>query len=476
MAIWSRSQEQSAGGLVVAAMGPQRTVRHLSEVLEDRPQESTLAFILFILTNATLFLRPAEIFPDIKSLPIYLGFIVGTLLLSAKGLQNQLRTASLKRNPITICVLGVFVAVIMSHIPRFYLSGIKNSGVEFGKVIIYYLLLVEVVDSPSRFRKFLLAVTLCCLLMVGMCLVDYLKWIDFEFLTHLEMRNGTIAATGEMEWVWRMRGIGIFNDPNDISMVIVATGVLSTYFLTDKRFGLLRFLWLIPIITQFSALVCTRSRGGLLATGGAAFALFLTKFGRKTAITFALMGVLAVGLLAGRQGNIDLGGGTGQERVQKWRDGIVALQSPNLLLGIGHGFYADVAGLVAHNSFVHTYVELGLFGGTLFFGCFFLPAWTLYRMSTAGVRIPHPELDRFRPYLFSLIAGWCVGMLSLSRAYVVPTYMIIGISSAYIAIANRQFNPPRALLFWNKRLAKRLFFTSMGFFAMIYIFVVLVAR
>ena len=31
---------------------------------------------------------------------------------------------------------------------------------------------------------------------------------------------------------------------------------------------------------------------------------------------------------------------------------------------------ADLAGLVAHNSFVHAYVELGFLGGTFFFGCF----------------------------------------------------------------------------------------------------------
>lgn len=476
MSIWSRSGQRSSDGLIVAAMGPRRTVSHLTDVLPDRPQESTIAFVLFILVNATLFLRPAEIFPDIKSLPIYEFFILATLALSAKGIQEQLRIVSLKRNPITVCVLGVLVAIVLSQATRFYLGGIKNSGTEFLKIVIYYILLVEVVDTPERFKRFLAAVTACALLMVAMCVVDYVDWIDFEFLTHLEMRNGTTAATGEMEWVWRMRGIGIFNDPNDISMVIVAVGVLSTYFMTDRRLGLIRFVWLLPLAMQVTALICTRSRGGLLAAGGAAFALFLTRFGRKTAITFGLLAVLTVGLLAGRQGNIDLGGGTGQERVQKWRDGIVAIQSPRLLFGIGHGFYSDVAGLVAHNSFVHTYVELGLFGGTLFFGCFFLPTWTLYRIAKAGVRIPHDELDRFRPYLLALIAGWSVGMLSLSRAYVVPTYMIIGIASAYFSVCNRQFTPARALLYWNGRLVQRLCLASLGFFAMIYVFVIVIAR
>ena len=476
MAIWNRTSQRSGDDLLVAMLGPRRSVRHLAEVLPDRPQESTIAFIFFICVNATLFLRPAEMFPDLASLPIYEVFILGAMALSAKGLQQQLRFESLKRRPLTMCVLGVLLAIVLSHVTHFYLSGIKNSGIEFLKVAIYYIVLVEVVDTPERFRKFLMAVTACGLTMVALCVVDYLGWIDFEFLTHLEMRNGTISETGEMEWVWRMRGIGIFNDPNDISMVIVAVGVLSTYFMTDRRLGFMRFLWLLPLAMQLVALICTRSRGGLLALGAAGFALFLSRFGRKTALAFGAMAVLSVGVLAGRQGNIDLGGGTGQERVQKWRDGIVAIQNPNLIFGIGHGFYSDVAGLVAHNSFVHTYVELGIFGGTFFFGCFFLPAWTLYRMSKAGVRIPNAEHERFRPYLLALLTGWSVGMMSLSRAYVVPTYMVVGIASAYLTICNHQFSPPRALMLWNRKLVHRLVAASLAFFAMIYVFVILIAR
>ncbi|MDA1015732.1 MAG: O-antigen ligase family protein [Planctomycetota bacterium] len=476
MAIWNRTTQRSGDELLIAMLGPRRSIRHLAEVLPDRPQESTIAFIFFILVNATLFLRPAEMFPDLATLPIYEVFILGAMALSGQGLQNQLTMASLKRHPLTMCVLGILGAIILSHVTHFYLSGIKNSGTEFLKVAIYYLLLIEVVDTPSRFRNFLIAVTTCAMIMVAMCVVDYLGWVDIEFLTHLEMRNGTVSQTGEIEWVWRMRGIGIFNDPNDISMVIVAVGVLSTYFMNDRRVGLMRFLWLLPIGMQVTALVCTRSRGGLLAMGAAGFALFLSRFGRKTALAFGVMAVLSVGVLAGRQGNIDLGGGTGQERVQKWRDGIVAIQSKDLIFGIGHGFYADVAGLVAHNSFVHTYVELGLFGGTLFFGCFFLPAWTLYRMSKAGVHVPDGEHDRFRPYLFAMLAGWSVGMMSLSRAYVVPTYMVIGIASAYLTICNRQFSPPRALMLWNRKLVYRLVGASLSFFAVIYVFVIVIAK
>ena len=78
--------------------------------------------------------------------------------------------------------------------------------------------------------------------------------------------------------------------------------------------------------------------------------------------------------------------------------------------------------------------------------------------------------------LFAMLAGWSVGMMSLSRAYVVPTYMVIGIASAYLTICNRQFSPPRALMLWNRKLVYRLVGASLSFFAVIYVFVIVIAK
>ena len=62
------------------------------------------------------------------------------------------------------------------------------------------------------------------------------------------------------------------------------------------------------------------------------------------------------------------------------------------LFGIGVGKYEDEVGLVAHNSFVHAYTELGIFGGALFLGAFVYPLGTLHRLGVESS--PHMEEPR----------------------------------------------------------------------------------
>ena len=56
--------------------------------------------------------------------------------------------------------------------------------------------------------------------------------------------------------------------------------------------------------------------------------------------------------------------------MQLWYAGLVEMKRFPLF-GIGAGMYPDfVDGRVAHNSFVHAFVELGIFGGVIFLGAF----------------------------------------------------------------------------------------------------------
>ena len=74
----------------------------------------------------------------------------------------------------------------------------------------------------------------------------------------------------------------------------------------------------------------------------------------------------------GRQADINLSGNdTAQDRLRLWAEGMSLLPgSP--IFGIGVGEYEECIGLVAHNSYVHSFVEMGLLGGTFFAGAVFL--------------------------------------------------------------------------------------------------------
>jgi len=66
-------------------------------------------------------------------------------------------------------------------------------------------------------------------------------------------------------------------------------------------------------------------------------------------------------VLGGRQTSFSASENTGQSRIQLWSDGLENLKQ-NPLFGIGKDKYSDYSGHVAHNSFLHAFTELGLFG------------------------------------------------------------------------------------------------------------------
>ena len=347
----------------------------------------------------------------------------------------------------------------------------------FLKTLIYFGLLAAVVNTPSRLKTFLLTVAVCSSVMVSLCVLDFYEIYDFEFIEHLDDMEGFDEDEEEVITVRRMRGTGIFQDPNDLTAVICATGVICAYFLTDTSVSRLRFAWLIPMGMLLIGILATGSRGGLLACGLAGLTLLAVRFGGRIAIVAAVMAACLIPFAAGRGADISLEeGGTGQERIQLWRDGLQELKSPALLFGTGQGSYGDIAGLVAHNSFIHAYVELGLFGGTMFFGCFFFAGMQLYRMGRLSEPVQQAELVRLRPFMCALLAGWVTSIMSLSRCYVVPTYLILGIVAAYLNLVWIHTESGEPLVIWNRGHAVRLAFASATAFSGLYLFTAIMAR
>ncbi|WP_299461663.1 O-antigen ligase family protein [uncultured Gimesia sp.] len=434
------------------------------------------AYYLFLLVNITLFLRPAELMPAIADIPIYEMLILSSFFLSLDQIKHSLQLPMLKRQPITFCVMGILLAVALSHATHMYFYGIHTSTISFLKIVMYYVLLVSIIDSTQRLKGLLKTVAIAASLMILLCVIDYSGIVDFEFIKHISDRDG-VSDAGEEVRIFRMRGTGIFQDPNDLSVLIVTTGILCLFFFNDPSASPLRFLWIVSMIILGIGLIYTRSRGGLLTLGIAGMVFVLPKYGKKAAIACALVGMAGMTVLAGRQGDIDLNSGTGHDRIMLWREGLTALKSPDLFFGIGQGTYSDLAGLAAHNSYVHAFTELGIFGGTLFIGCFFFAGLGLYRLarfqsSNKGRPIfRNPELERYLPYAGAILAAWCGGMMSLSRCYVVPTYMIVGVSAAYLNLAGASLAKPTPVIYWNKQHLIRLVGVSLSLLIALFIIV-----
>ncbi|VTR95700.1 O-antigen polymerase family protein OS=Planctomyces maris DSM 8797 GN=PM8797T_27482 PE=4 SV=1: O-antigen_lig [Gemmata massiliana] len=393
-------------------------------------------FVLFLLLNAVLLLRPEELFPEIAGLRLYLLTIIPCVLLSLPQLAHELSPGTLRRRPISVCVLLFFFSTILSFFVQGRLGeALFEFGPEFGKVILYYFLLLATVDTPNRFRTFVAALVALIGGLTTIALAQHYEIVHFSNIVPC-LQKGMDPVTGEATELPRLVSSGIFNDPNDLCLML-GLGIMSCIYCATSRPQVIGgFLWLLPIPLFIYALMDTHSKGGLLGVLAGGSAYLYSRFGGPKALPYAAAGaVVAVLAIGGRQASIG-GGGTAHERLMFWADGLSNLFSQPFYIptGLGIGWFVSENGLVAHNSFVQAYVELGLLGGGAFLASFYLSARILDRFGR-GVNAPHWVLDA-KNYGFGVLIGYAMGCYSLTRNFTVTTYLVLGISSVLLAQAS----------------------------------------
>jgi O-antigen ligase len=265
---------------------------------------------------------------------------------------------------------------------------------------------------------------------------------------------------GDVEVLARLCSTGLFNDPNDLCLILIFASIACLYLAAEERGHLRRLSYYLPVGVFLYALSRTQSRGGFLALLAGIVSLFLSRFGVRRAIPFVLVIVPAMFIFfGGRQTRIDTSRGTSAERIQLWAEGLSLFRS-HPVFGIGMGHYQQEFGLVAHNSFVHCYVELGMLGGTLFVGAFYFGFRGLRRLQSRDILILDESMRRLRPFLLAMLAAYITGYMSLSRAYVEPTYLVFGLVAAYLRVVPT--HPPGPLVKFDRRTAGHLVLCSIA--------------
>jgi O-Antigen ligase len=467
-----------------------------------------MRFFLFVLANAMLFIRPSELVPELGDFELYRYVIAVCLLVSFPVVLQQLFARCASVPPIAGCVLGIFPAVLLSHISHGNGEEAFEQGIEFFKVLVYFLLFLGLVTTTTRLRQFLFWLGMFCAALTLIAVVRYHTYIAAPVepppqpasSADNEGKNRkihTIAVkdtqrdpeTGVLVDVQRMCGTGIFNDPNDLALVLITAIPLCFYWLTDPKHKAARPLWIALILLFGYALMLTNSRGGFVALMAGLLVLFYVRYGpAKTALLGMVFMPALLLVFAGRMTTISASEGTGQSRIQLWSDALMFfLQAP--LFGIGMDAYPTVSFHVAHNSYLHSYVELGMFGGTLFVGAFYFALHGLFRVkdplpldanakaprpgSAASVDRPgaEPELLRLRPYLMAMFVSYAVGIFFLSRSYIVPTYLLLGLAIVYLRLRSVDTAPAGTAPNWCKLIPLRLAGVSVGFLIVSYTFV-----
>lgn len=396
-----------------------------------------MPYALFYVLNAILFIRPADLIESLQPFQLYQLAIVGCLATSYPAVLGQLSIESLLRRPMTLCVTGILVAIVLSQLQFASIYDARTSGFDFAKILLYFLLLQSNLESPARFRHFLTSLVIFTAIASSLALAQYHGLVDIPALAAYEQRE-VDEETGDIIVFARLCGAGIFNDPNDVCLLLTIAMMLCLYRFFEPGAGLKRLIWLLLLGLFFFTFIETKSRGGFIALMVAVNVLIVSRFGVKKAMPLWMLGLPAVLVLfGGRMTRIEVDGGTGQHRVQLWREALGLLREYPLF-GVGQGMLPEYTRLVAHNSYVHAFAELGLFGGGCFIALVYLAVVQLRQLKGRTDLVPDPEMQRLRPYLLGIVCGYCTGILTLSRVYIVPTYMVLGLAAAFVELARRR--------------------------------------
>jgi putative inorganic carbon (hco3(-)) transporter len=433
-----------------------------------------MAYLLFLLVNAALFLRPEEIIPNLNGAHLYEVFILSCLAVSLPRVASNL--FPLQAHPISACVIGLIGAGLISNLLNYQSREELDNCFAFAKLLMYYLLLVAVVDSPGKLRGFVYYLLGLILVLTTLALLRYYDVITIAALDSYAERQWEMVdeETGQTGGVLlRLCAAGIFANPNDLSRILVVGIMICLYGVGEKHLKFPRFVWLVlclGLLVMFChALALTHSRGGLLCLLASLLAMLWSRFGgRKTALLGLTVFPLLLVLFGGRQTQLSTSEGTGHQRIEIWSEGFAELlHAP--LFGIGINKYGEAVGIAAHNSFVQSYTELGFVGGTFFVGAFYLAVLLPYLAGRQHSDLPEGELRRVRPYLIGIIAGYVMGLTLSSRNYTQPTFMMLGLAAIYLSFVG--VHVPASVATLNLRLVRHIVLVSGLTVAVLYLFV-----
>jgi O-antigen ligase len=390
-----------------------------------------VALTLLILAAGALTFRPSDLLPALHKAPIYEALIAGCLLASVP----RLLTIGVSRMPLSNAMVVLFVAMVpavaMSHLAQGNTWDARIGGGEMLKACVFALLVVAHVDTIRRLRTILLAVVTATIAMSGLALLHYHRVLDVPALALVEQANVGNGDGESAGSILRLCGIGVFNDPNDFGLLLVVGLVICAYAMFEGQGIIARTIALVPFGIFGYALYLTHSRSAFIAAVTALLAYVHVRLGFRNAIPVGVVLVAALfGVASGRQTtlNLDNPDDTFQSRLELWNHTLDTFRA-DPVFGVGQGKIVEMLGHVVHNSYLQAFAELGFLGGVIFCGLFASVLAGLWK-----ARPDDSDMARMRPCVSAIVAGYAMGLLSLSRCYTVPTQLVVALGAAYLSI------------------------------------------
>ena len=302
-------------------------------ILVLRDHETNMAFVLFLIVNAALFVRPAEIVPAMLGWEIYFYVIVACFVVAIPDVLRHFASQPLESQPITLCVFGLALVIPVPFLLAGDAAEAYRTSMIYTKIVVYYVLFISLVTTPARLRTLLICILTFAGLVTTLAILRFHDVIELNTIESL--KDSMSGRYGDTIAFKRLQGTGIFKDPNELCVMLAALLPACLYFLLTDRNVFLRALCL-PLVPLFAyAVFLTQSRGGFIAFAGGLGVLVWMRFGWKRAALIGTIGlpVLLV-LFAGRQTEISTTANTAPTRVELWRDWFMVFRE-NVIFGNG---------------------------------------------------------------------------------------------------------------------------------------------
>ena len=224
-----------------------------------------MGFFLFILVNAVLFIRPVEAFGIHDLENSYLVLIVPCIYLSLNSILSCLLGKPLNAQPVAMCVFA-----IAHDRAAFVCRQVRSQQclphcTDFSKIVIYFLLLISLVNSPGRLKVFLAFILIFCAVLTGHSILCNLKIIRLASVKVLPGEKPD-PITGEHAGARPAgRGRPVPGSQRNVRHAGRSHPARRFYFLSNRSNLFSQLLGLLTTPLFLTGIIMTRSHGGFLA-------------------------------------------------------------------------------------------------------------------------------------------------------------------------------------------------------------------
>ena len=399
-----------------------------------------ITFALCLLYVALIYIRPGEIVPVLADLRLpMVVLIIGSISAAASLFMKRRRFAN---RPGDLCFVGFIFATMISN-PVNGKFTVGPGGLEQLLPLVAFYFFIRIAVRTERQMRWLVGlVILLTMFQAVNGIVQYWTGAGLGGSTVVMTPTGgdnpdSLDTPGGGE-VARIRGTGIFGDPNDLAMaLLIAFPFLFTAVL-DAGTGMLRRLLALALLAVLLyAVFLTQSRGGFMGLAVLGAAYVYRRIGRTTALVAAVLLLVLVLMAPGRLREVTSSEESAQFRIQAWNIGFELLKSKPVL-GVGTGEFMTFHNRVAHNSFVHVFAETGLVGLFFFVGMFYWFFVTNGPLRNVAGAVDSPLARDLWASCLGLVVCACF----LSRQYVPILYIPLALGAARVTIAQADDEQP----------------------------------